>query len=141
MCDRCHELLERVAWLESELGIQTDATNINILRKYMFERARGPTRHMGAASLVMALYRANGRVMSKDQLLDAVPPRYNTGPDERGTKIIDVWVCFARKAFGPGAIETMWGGGYRLTENGRQTVENILNPPLIDPIAKSRASA
>lgn len=129
-CARCEELEERVAWLESELGIQRDATDYARLRIAMKRAspagAGGWSRRSGVL-LVMALLQANGRVMSRLQLLEAIPPA-DRGDDDRSPKIIDVWVCCARRAFGADLIDTVMGRGYRLSEVGSERIRAILNP-------------
>lgn len=127
MCVRCEELEERVAWLEGELGIQRVADHVLALRQVLDValREQGAQRRgrNQSAELVMALYRANGRPLSRYQLLDAIPSP--TGR-ERDAKIVDVWVCIARKGIGADAIENVWGRGYRLSQAGIARVAEAL---------------
>ena len=44
----------------------------------------------------------------------------------RDERIIDVWTCKLRRKLGEGAIATLWGHGYRLTEAGIAKVEAAL---------------
>jgi two-component system cell cycle response regulator CtrA len=56
----------------------------------------------------------SGRLMSKEQLLDGM---YVCGvDDEPQLKIVDVFVCKARKKIAPYglSIDTVWGRGYRM---------------------------
>lgn len=125
MCTRCEELEERVAWLESELGIQVDITAIERLRRYFLAQARQQGRsRAGAARFVMALYGLKGRAATRLQLLDATAR--DEADEGRAPKIIDVWVCIARRVLGHEAIETVWGSGYRLTAEGQARVAEII---------------
>lgn len=128
MCDRCAELEERVAWLESELGLQNDMTMAERLRRHFIDSCgtgwRGQQRS-GGVRVILALFAAKGRAMSRDQLLEAIPP-FRGGDDERQPKIVDVWVCWARKAIGRDAISSVWGRGYQLTKAGVERVAAIV---------------
>ncbi len=66
--------------------------------------------------LFMALWQAAPRVMSKEALLGATADR--NGFEEPEIKIIDVYICKARKKLAPLgiAIETAWGRGYRIVK-------------------------
>lgn len=133
MCDRCDELEEEVAYLRSELGLVRDSDVIARLRDHMrgVEDAGGHRPH--GAQVVAALYAAKGRPLTRLQLLDACPSR--TGSDERGTRLIDVWVYHARRSLGRDAIANVWGSGYRLTEIGMAKVGEIAAGPQQDRAA------
>lgn len=124
-CERCADLEEQVAYLRSELGFQADNEAYRKLRSYLVYRQSRVGR-ASAVRVVLALYGAKGRTLTRDQLLDAVPPRSGE-EDERQLKTIDVWVCFARRALGKAAIESVWGRGYRLTEAGMAAVAGIMD--------------
>lgn len=129
MCERCADLEERVAWLESELRIQADATDYSRLRTAMRRNCSSganPWARKNAILLVITLFRAAGRVRSRPQLMEAIPPLDRAREDNRINKCIDVWVCAARKMIGPGVIETVPGRGYRLTDGGVAKVAAIL---------------
>ena len=66
------------------------------------------------AALFQALWRARPRVLSKEQLLSATAGLI--GEDDRELKIVDVFVCKARKKLKPLGVEisTAWGKGYRI---------------------------
>lgn len=70
-------------------------------------------------ALFEALWSARPRTMSKEQLLAAL---YGLRPEseEAEIKIIDVFVCKARKKLVPLGvnIETAWGVGYRIVNPG-----------------------
>ena len=123
-CPHCAEKDERIAWLESELGLQKDGDAYANLRNVLMT-ARTPTsRHTGSAGCVMALYHAKGRTMTRLQILEACPSP--SGIEDRVEKVVDVWICFARKSLGREAIESVWGRGYRLTPMGVERVGAII---------------
>lgn len=119
MCERCARLEERVAWLESELGLQHEVTRLAKLVSAMGGRG---------ARVVLALYAAKGRVLTREQIVERVPPRAG-GEDDRNLRIIDSWVCRARQSLSASAastIEGVHGVGYRLTDHGLAAVARIL---------------
>lgn len=62
------------------------------------------------AAILAVLIRAGGRVLSKQEILDAAYGHL----DQPELKIVDVFVSKIRKALGgPAMIETVWGRGYR----------------------------
>lgn len=129
MCARCEELEERVAWLEGELSQQLSDDAHQRLRNAMLlgcAAARDSSGRAGAAQLVLALYAARGRVMSRLQLMEAMPPKAG-GEDERDPQIVQVRVCLARKGLGHDLIENVWGRGYRLSEVGMERVAAIIS--------------
>lgn len=123
MCERCEDLEEEVAYLKSELGLQEDAEAYRRLRAAM-KAAAGNSGRFQAVGLVLALYHAKGRVLSRYQLLEVCPSP--SGKEDRDATIINVWVHQVRKALGSGVIENVWGRGYRLTDLGRQVVSAVL---------------
>lgn len=67
--------------------------------------------------LLEALALRKGRVMTKEAIFDVL----YSGEDDRGPKIIDVFVCKLRKKLiaaldGEDPIETIWGRGYLLRD-------------------------
>jgi DNA-binding winged helix-turn-helix (wHTH) protein len=125
MCDRCPELEERVAWLESELGIQRSVQVVRRLREFMLSQTgKSKVGRSQVAELVAALYAANGRPLTRYQIMEAIPSP--TGRDDRDDKLVDVWVCFARRSFGRETISNVWGRGYALSGVGVAKVAGIL---------------
>lgn len=123
-CERCAELAERIAWLESELGLQRDADGFARLRAAI--PVGGPqSRAAGVARLLGALFSARGRTLSCGQIVERIPSP--SGNEDRDTKLAAVYVCDARRTFGRGIIETVWGKGYRLTPSGMALVASILS--------------
>lgn len=123
-CPHCEELEERVAWLESELGLRRSAERINRLKR-LIPTYRQSGRGL-AAHLIEALYAANGKMLTKWQIMEALPSP--TRNEERLLKLVDVVVCNARHGLGKDAIETVWGHGYRMTPKGLDAVRAILEP-------------
>lgn len=124
-CDRCAELAERIAWLESELGVQRDGDGLQNLRVYMLAQPVPRAYKVKSANFVMALFQAKGRLLTRDQMMIAVPPA-SGGEDERWPKIVDVWACHARRCLGREMIENVWGKGYRLSPAGMALVASIV---------------
>lgn len=118
MCDRCDDLEERVAWLESELGLRGELERVDVFRAAGLAPAEG--------LLVSRLYAARGRVVSREQLEEALPAIDPAG--ERVCHIVRCYVSRVRAKLGHDAIATIWGGGYRLTDHGMTTVAAFLGP-------------
>lgn len=122
-CPHCDELRERIAYLEGELGLQKEATHLAAIRAFTHGvTIRG---RMQTAEFILALYRANGRVISGPQLMEIIPP-HQYGEDDRNHEIVKVWAHGARKILGRQAIQTVWGRGYRLTAEGLERVRDII---------------
>lgn len=69
--------------------------------------------------LLITLYEAEGRTLSKSAIMDAMySMKMHDAPDE---KIVDVYVCKARKRLNPeiAELKTHWGVGYSLCIKGR----------------------
>jgi hypothetical protein len=131
-CARCADLEEQIAYLRSELGLQHDNQAHRRVRDVMLTRnAGGKVGRSGSVGLVMALYGAKGRPVTRWQLLETVASP--SGNDERLPKIIDVWVCYARKTLGHDAIANVWGKGYCLTSTGMERVRAIIEGPTTPP--------
>lgn len=125
MCVRCEELQERVAYLESELGIQDTADIQDRLMRALRRPDAKWTKANGAARLIARLYAAKGKPVTTLQLLEATPAKAIY--DERNAEIVKVWICFGRKTLGKDAIVTVWGFGYRLSDTGMAQVTAILD--------------
>lgn len=135
MCARCEELEEEAAYLRSELGGAVADGAIETLRRALQSGRKGVSRPRVAAML-LALYRAHGRPVSKVRMLEEIPPKAG-GEDDRDPKMVDVWVCQARAALGFNVIETVWGNGYRLSSYGLDLVGRYLGE--ISPIPAAQA--
>jgi DNA-binding response OmpR family regulator len=120
MCERCAELEERVAWLESELGIRDDAELGEHLRQRM-----GLTPAEG--HMLMRLYLAHGKIVTTAQLEDAIPPFDPTAP--RDSNVVRVYVSRLRRklGIGRGAIKSAWGRGYSLSAEAACIVGSVLD--------------
>ncbi len=119
-CPHCAELAERVAWLESELGIQRAETRVTKVATALRVNPQ-------AARIILALYDAKGRVVTNMQLWDAIPqvrdPHFD---DERAPKLLDVVIWKARQAL-PGCIRTIHARGRQLTPDGMARVAGVLD--------------
>lgn len=119
-CAHCEDMAERVAWLEGELSLQLSASDVHTLCRRFKMRPQ-------AAQMVLAMYRAKGRVMSNLQLWETMPQvRDPRRDDDRDFKMLDVQICSARKALGADAIETAWGKGRALSPVGMERVAAAL---------------
>jgi hypothetical protein len=128
-CERCAEMAERIAWLESELGLTEEAAASAKIRQafYLALDGRGGK---GPSRVAMALYLARGRPLSRLQIMELIPPA-SGGDDERDASIVSVWVAHARKVLGRQAIATNWARGYYLTPDGMARVAAILEPQAV----------
>ena len=116
-CPHCDDLRERIAWLESELGLRVDPGKAETVRRALKVTPQ-------AASILLALFQAGGQMVSRAMLDDAMPA-VRRDPDF-STNVVDVMVCKARKRLGRDAIENVWGRGYRMTPDGLARVGAIL---------------
>jgi DNA-binding response OmpR family regulator len=119
MCERCPELKERIAWLESELGIVNQ-------RETMLALSRGLKIRPGAATLLARLYAARGKFVTTYQLLDLTADVARD--DDRQINNVSVTIFTLRKALGRDAIDTAYGHGYRLSAAGVVRVAAIVEP-------------
>ena len=76
-------------------------------------------------ALFLTLWGGAPRTFTKEQLLNATA---DIGFDEREIKIVDVFVCKARKKLQPLGvnIETVWGRGYRIVGVGQRTMDDVV---------------
>lgn len=128
MCARCSDLEDRIAWLESELGLQKDAETFARLHAFIAEKINPTGFGRGAKQptlMALVLYRAKGRPVSHAQLMEAIPPK-NGGEDDRTENIVKVWASCVRAALGEEAMRTVYGVGYSLTATGLDAVAGIV---------------
>lgn len=104
------ELQERVAYYEDLLGISENSERYLLLVD-AFGMPPGPT------WLLSRLIAADGRLVPRASLLDAIPSSDRSV--ERTVKAVDVYMVKIRRVLGFDAIETVWAQGYRLTPLGR----------------------
>lgn len=115
--DHIAMLKEENAWLRSELKLQNEQTQYERIRRNL---GLSPAEFL----VVMALY-DTGRVLSQDYL-ERILPSSQCRAGERTLKLIQGYVCHIRQSIGYGAIATVWGGGYRLTNEGRLILREAL---------------
>ncbi len=116
--DRIADLEERVAYYESEIGIIRRSTRVSYLR----ERTGVP---QGQLLIVLALYDARGKVLSRFQILERAGPMLERNED-RSPKIVDAQLCLANhRYFGP-VFRSQRGLGYSMTSEGIAKIDALL---------------
>lgn len=127
MCDRCAELEERVAWLESELGLREAADIAERLRRAFMRTDAPDAKARGCARFIGVLYAAKGRVVTYEQILEAIPP-HDGGSDERSSNLLPVLASRSRRLLGDG-VRNVRSVGYRLTPDAMAQVDGIIQTP------------
>ena len=117
MCARCDELLERVAWLESELGIRNRAEEAVRL---------GFKLSPSEARILLRLYHAGGRLVTLAQLDDAAPAFDPSG--DREYVVGRVYAYRLRMRMGGDTIRGVRGQGYHLSPEGVAAVCAVIQP-------------
>lgn len=116
------QALERIAelegenlWLRERLRERFDANAII-----------GPKLGLtpGQGCILILLYEAKGRIVSRWFLDDNMPLLKNK--ERQGDRAVEVQIHHLRKKLGRGAIENVWGRGFRLSEEGRRLVGEAL---------------
>lgn len=120
MCARCEELEDEVAWLKSELGLALSDSEIFAVRK-AFDITHGE------ACLMLALYKARDKVLSKALCMAAMPSPGPSKEDDRDWKMADMIVHKIRKKAGRDLIATSHGHGYQITPEGAARVALALS--------------
>lgn len=116
-CAHCADLKERVAYLESELGLRVQGDKIRTLRTAF--------RLSDQEARALLIIRDRGqRYTSRPNLNDNLPSPL--GRDERVVNIASKVVGNVRKKIGRDHVEVRSGFGYRLTEAGRSAVDSAL---------------
>jgi DNA-binding response OmpR family regulator len=114
MCQRCQHLVEEVAYLKGELGLQYDEAELQRLQD-VFGLKRGP------AQFLRILRNARGRVVPHLQILEALP-----GNEDRSLTLLSVYACRLRGPLGRRAVEAVRGVGYQLSQTGLALVAQTL---------------
>lgn len=116
-CSRCAELEARLRQIEAdgrrERGVRLVA-----------ELASRLGLEDQPARVLAALYHANGRILSRNFLLDEVLPAGRV--ETRTNKSLDIVVWKVRRVAGFDAIQTHPGHGYSITTLGRLVCEEAL---------------
>ncbi|HWE98844.1 MAG TPA: winged helix-turn-helix domain-containing protein [Caulobacteraceae bacterium] len=112
------DLIDRILWLESEVGFSLSSHE----RARIADKLRLTPKH---TRLLLALYRARGRVLSVAQLIDT------TDCETESRKAIVIMVCHIRDAHGDDVIRTHPTLGYSITAKGIALVEHCLKPELV----------
>ncbi len=128
-CASCERLREEIQFLRSDLGLVQEETDLSRLKE-VFGLMRS------SARLLMALYRAKGRLLLSWQLADL----FETSSDS--TNVVSVHVSAIRKALGRGSVINSRSQGFRLSKEGLGLVDAALSGTLLgySPDAEVRAA-
>ncbi len=126
--DTIAELRERIAWLESELGLTHRAEQMGVL----CEAGCSP----GEACVVMALYRSQ-RLVRSDVLFDQID-HLNGG---ECVDVIKVHVARIRARWGGDVIRTVPRYGYALTTVGTEIVHALFTSAGVSHSVAARRDA
>lgn len=118
-CVHCLALAEQLAELKRELD-QQRATRLD--RAHLLAKRFGLPRQEGI--ILAALYHARGRVLSSDQLDEALPEAEDGLVRTRQN--IHVRICNIRRKTGFAAIDTHHGVGWSITDLGRLVCDEAL---------------
>ena len=116
-CARCAELEARIRQIEA-------ASRVERGRRIVAELSTRLNLQPQPAALLAALYSANGRILSRDYLLDEALPVGRS--DTRSCKHLDVMIVRVRRATGFDGVRTIPGLGYALTDLGRAVCDEAL---------------
>jgi DNA-binding response OmpR family regulator len=122
-CPDCAKLRARIAILEGDLNDLT-----LMLTDPTADEHRAMKEAFGLqgneASILLALYRAHGRCVSIENLLQA---RIKDYAKHGGTDaVLKVYIVRIRKKVGKEAVANNWGVGYSITPEGITTVKAAL---------------
>lgn len=116
MCDRCEELEEEVARLKRAMGgLEEDETIGKLRSAYKLDPSQG--------RLLLLLHRRAGFVHVERIREVLYGDRMDGGPSDN---IVKVYLARMRNKLGKDAFETLWCGGYRLSDAGRVKVDRAL---------------
>jgi len=119
-CDRCEDLMERIRWLEEELGLQQSGVYGRIVANRF---TLTPTE----AWIVMILWKAKGRTVDRHWLLDHRPTVLRGDTDgEFELNTIRVYVSKIRKLMNGDYIKTEWGKGYYMSPEGVKFIDDVV---------------
>jgi DNA-binding response OmpR family regulator len=121
-CARCDRLEEENVYLKSELGLQVEAGHLAEVMT-AFKATHGEAR------MIMALYRARARAVSREQLFDVLPGHDHGVGQDSTFKVVDTLMVRVRRKLGDDAVTTLHGVGYRMSEAGSARVAAVLTPP------------
>jgi DNA-binding response OmpR family regulator len=122
-CPACDELRERVRYLESELGLNSEQHDLDRVRRVLNLKPQ-------AARLLLALYSAKGRPVSRDQLLDVLKQGGQRRDLDPNT--VNVQVFQIKRDSGMRLTEPATGHGYRINLQGMEAVRAALSKQTAD---------
>ena len=117
-CERCAQLEEEVAYLKSELGIAQDGDAVLALKMRF-----GMTPN--TARFLLRLYRANGRVVTRNVLEDTL--MHVTETYEGYSDFTKVYAHRARNALGHDTLVTVRGVGYAMSPSGLKRIGDTID--------------
>ena len=118
-CPTCEALRRRVAQLECQIALVDDEELVAQLRDRFGLRNQ-------AARIALALYRAKGRVVSRNMLFAAIPPTAPGPRDLRDPHMLNVLIAYIRKALGPNSVLNIHGRGYLMSQSGLRRLDELL---------------
>jgi DNA-binding response OmpR family regulator len=116
-CSHCAELEARIRQMEADRRIERG-------RRVVAELASRLGLEDQPARVLAALFHANGRILSRDFLMDEVLPAGRV--ETRTSKSLDIVVWKVRKVAGFDAVQTHPGRGYSITTLGCLICEEAL---------------
>jgi len=118
-CERCEELKERIAWLETELGLRVKNDNTATIMQ---------TFHLTPieAWFVLVLWEAKGRPVDRYWLLDNRPTTRDRISEYPSLNMLRVYINKVRAQIGKGSIKGVWGVGYAMTPEGMELITKTL---------------
>lgn len=117
-CAHCEELKAEVAFLKSELALDTDEARLGAV---MRGSGLGPQ----TSRVLLFLHTRAGRFVGSAAIEEAMPEAHFAGRQSPTT--VRVQIMRVRKALGDEGVETLWGtGSYRMTRKGKAVVDRWL---------------
>lgn len=115
-CETCADLRERIAYLESELGVQASDTEFARV-KAAFGLQPMSTR------IVLALWKVRGDVIGRWRLEELI----RGDGEDCSEGLLKVHISRVRKRLGKDAVDNVWGRGYRLSDEALGRVDAAVN--------------
>lgn len=127
------QLEEEVVYLRGELALVQDRRALGFVAATL---SLSPNE----AILLVAMANANGRVVMRQHLFDAMERAdRNYEPAEKN---LDVYICRLRKKLPPASIRNSWGIGYSLVGEGLALIRGVMDAtPVMPPFQSQAVSA
>jgi hypothetical protein len=116
--DRIAELEARVAWLEAQMGLSVEATDVEALRRSL-------SLTIYQARFLLLLHVVRPRVLRPHQIVNSL--------GSKGARMADASLCGLmaariRKRAGPGLLHCARGLGWAISPAGAAKVDDIIEP-------------